>query len=233
MDVKGGVARPAHAMAEGHPDEPLAALDPGPALSALDEAGFMLEVGEALSHRLAQDGEDAGAGCLIAKGVEDRNRLRRAESDVVAEDRLDPLFGAVGTLAVAGVGAPEELGAADRIGALEDRGVCLGVYLAGEAELGGQLADPLARRLAGLGVVVLAAFGDGGEPVAGVASLNLRDPDHVEGSSDGEGSAPPEVGRTPVRVHNVSGVGVGVAERPGETRFVGLSEARAARCLKF
>jgi hypothetical protein len=50
--------------------------------------------------------------------------------------------------------------------------------LPGEAQVGGDLADPLARSLAGLVVVVLAAFGDGGEPVSGVASLNLRDADH-------------------------------------------------------
>ncbi len=66
MNVKGGIARAAHAVAESHPNESLAALDPVPAFAALDETGFMLKVREALTYRVVDDVENAGAGCLIA-----------------------------------------------------------------------------------------------------------------------------------------------------------------------
>ena len=61
----------------------------------------------------------------------------------------------------------------------EDGSVVVAVDLAVQAQLGGQLADPLARRLAGLRVVVLAAFGDGFDPVARVPAPDLRHSHHT------------------------------------------------------
>lgn len=167
-------------------------LSPVSAFAALDETGFMPKVCEALTHRVVDDGEDAGAGRLIAQGVEDRNRLRRAESNVIAKDGLDSLLSAVRALSKLGVRALDELLASGGIGAFKDGAVRLCLDLAGQAKLGGQLADPFAGRLARLVVVVLPAFGDGGEPVPGVAALNLRDTDHAEGVRSGS-TAPREL----------------------------------------
>src|SRR5262249_28610962 len=122
-----------------------------------------------------------------------RDRLRGRKANVVAKNGLDPLFAPVRAQAIAGVRALKKLGTAGRVDALQDLAVAGGINLAGEAEIGGQGADPLARGLTGLHVVVVAAFGDGGEPVARVAALDLGDADH-RGDGDGEGAAPPEIG---------------------------------------
>ncbi len=115
---------------------------------------------------------------------------------------------AVRPLAKPRVRPNDELLATGRVGALKDGAVRLRLDLAGQAKLGGQLADPFAGRLTWLVVVVLPAFGDGGEPVPGVAALNLRDPDHAEGVRSGS-AAPPEIGEPMFGVHNVSAVGGG------------------------
>jgi len=136
--------------------------------------------------------QGGGANLRRADRVEQGDRLRRGEAHVVAEDRLVP------PLATRGVGEDARLGAAheDFSGAgvptCEHGGVVLAVDLAVQVQLGRQLADPLARPLARLRVVVLAAFGDGFDPVARVPAPDLRHSHHTL-LSNGSGSC---IGRT-------------------------------------
>ena len=207
MGVQGGIAGTAHAVAERHADEPGSAFEFLAAFAALDVAGVLLKVGNALAYGIVEDRDHALARGLVAEGIEDRDRLRRGKADVVTKDRLDPLLGSVRALAIAGVRALEELRPADRVGALKNLAVAGGIDLAGQGEIGGKDADPLAGRLARLGVVVVAAFGDGCEPISSVPALDLRDADH-RGEASNRGPQRPRKVRTGVPVHSVSAVGL-------------------------
>ena len=166
-------------MAEGHRDEARAGLDPLAAGAALHEAGVAVQVGEPLRHSVVVGAQGGGANLRRADRVEQGDRLRRGEAHVVAEDRLVP------PLATRGVGEDAWLGPAHEdfsgagVPAGEYGGIVVAVDLAVQAQLCGQLADPLAGRLARLRVVVLAAFGDGFDPVARVPAPDLRHSHHT------------------------------------------------------
>ena len=179
MGVKRRVPGARGAMAEGHRDEAGAGLDLLAAGSALHEAGVAVQVGEPLRDSVVVGAQGGGANLRRADRVEQGGRLRCGEAHVVAEDRL------MAPLATRGVGEDARLGAAheDFSGAGvptgEHGGVVVVVDLAVQPQLGSQLADPLARRLARLRVVVLAAFGDGFDPVARVPAPDLRHSHHT------------------------------------------------------
>ncbi len=130
MGVKGGVPGAAHAVAKAHRAEPLSWLDQLATRSALHETGLLFEVADARGHSTVIGAQHLLARLLVAKRVEQRHRLGGGEADVVGEDRL------LGALATRRVGegasrqAMDELLAALRIAALEDRGVGRPVDLA-------------------------------------------------------------------------------------------------------
>ena len=178
VGVKGGIAGAAHAVAKCHRAEALPGLDllaPG---SALNKAGFLFEVGNAGGDGAVIAGDDLGACLLVAQRVDQRDRLGGRESHVIGKHRL------LGSLAAGRVGegadrrAVHQLLAGERVAAVEDRRVGTSVDLAFEPKLCRQLAQPLARCLAGLFVVVLAALGHGLDPVAGVGALDFGDSHH-------------------------------------------------------
>ena len=113
-------------------------------------------------------GGDLEGGDRAAEAPEQGDRLGGREGEVEAGDR-----------ALAGDALAAEQGlAAGGVVAGEHRGELVGLDLAGEAEVARQLADPLARRLALAGVVVLGAFGDLVEVVALLAGAELPDGEH-------------------------------------------------------
>ena len=178
VGMQGRIAGARRAVAKGHRDQTRAGLDRLAPRAALHEAGVALQVGDSLGDSVVVGPQDSGPDLGGSDRVEQGDRLRRGEADVVAEDRLDPALAATRVGVAARLGAAHQHFAADRVPAGEDRGVGIAVNLAGEAELSGQLADPLTRRLARFGVVVLAAFGHRLDPVVGVSSPDLRHSHH-------------------------------------------------------
>ena len=158
--------------------KPRPGLDRLAALAALHEAGVSLQVADRLGYGVIVGAKDRLADLGRADRVEQRDRLRRGEADVVAEDRLEAALAPLGVDELARLGAGDEDVARAGIFAGENGGVGVAVDLALEAQLGRQLAHPLTRRLAGLRVVVLAAFGHGLDPVVGVGGADLRHSHH-------------------------------------------------------
>ncbi|MFN8160586.1 MAG: hypothetical protein U0R52_06010 [Solirubrobacterales bacterium] len=150
VGVEGRVAGAAHPVAEGHRDEAPPGLDRLAAASSLHEAGLGLEVGDAGGDGAVVGGEESLPGLLRAEGVDQRDRLRRGEADVVGEHRLLGALAPLGVGEAAGRGAAQEHRVTCGVVALEDRGVGGAIELAFEAELRGELAEPLAGSFAGL-----------------------------------------------------------------------------------
>jgi hypothetical protein len=179
VGVKGGIAGARGAVAEGHRYEAGAGLDRRAPLAALDEAGDSLQIGNCLSDSMVVSAQDRAADLGRADRVEQRYRLGRGEADVVAEDRIEPALAPVGIEVGAGLGTGDQDFAGPRMLAGENGGVGVAIDLAGEAELVGQLPHPVPRRLAGLGVVIVAAFDHGVDPVVGVGTADLRHSYHA------------------------------------------------------
>ena len=142
--------------------------------AAAGPARLALHVGEGGSDGLAVGGLDFEGGNRAAKAPEQGDRLGGREGEVEAGDR-----------AIAADPAHREQGlAVDRVLAGQHRDELFLADLALQTEVAGGVADPLPRRLALAGVVVLGAFGDLVEVVALLAAAELCDREHLPALSE-------------------------------------------------
>ena len=178
VGVKGRIAGPRGAVAEAHRKEAGPRLDRDAALAPLHEARGPLQVADRLGNRVIVGAKDGGADLRRADRIEQGDRLRRGKANVVAEDRVEVPLAPFGVYELPRLGPSDQDVAGEGMLAGENGSVGIAVNLAREAKLRRQLAHPLARRLAWLRVVIVAAFGYGFDPVIGVGAADLRHSHH-------------------------------------------------------
>ena len=108
--MKGRVAGPRGAVAEAIERKPAPGSIADAALAPLHEAGRSLQVADRLGDGVVVGAEDRGADLGRADRVEQRDRLRRGEANVVAEDRVEAALAPVGVDELAGLGPGDEDG---------------------------------------------------------------------------------------------------------------------------
>lgn len=163
MGVQGRVAGPAGAVAEGGTDEAVGVVQLVAAVAAADPACVAFEVLDGLVEGSVVAGDDIGGRGLVAQAPDQRDRLGSRQGEVHPRP--------------AGVRRPQRLvGAGPPAG--EDGAQVVGADLALEAEAVGAPAEPPARRLADVEVVVLGAGEDFFEVVGLLADAQAADAQH-------------------------------------------------------
>jgi hypothetical protein len=160
--MKGWVERPRDPVAKAGGHQALGRHLLASGVSAPKDRGLPLQIGQRDGHCVLVGRGDQILEARAAEGMQERDRFRRDEGQVVARDAL-----------AAGGRAGELL--AVRRSAGQDGAQVIGRHLALEAERVGAEAQPHPRRLARPEVVVLKALGDRFQVVLGAGRGELAD----------------------------------------------------------
>ena len=173
MRVQLRIKRPRHPMPVGGRDEAAGALELSPGLAAANEHRLVLEVLQRCAGcRLVRSDQLSGGG-LVGDREQHADRLRCRERQVERSDSR---------VAQRIAQPPPRI---PRIVPGQQCGQLRSAHPTVEPERRGAAADPLARRLAATGVVIITALSNGALVVALLALHELADAQHRVGLSPG------------------------------------------------